>query len=73
MFPPDKEHKHRMVVELDGPLSQEKYDQYKKEMRQLARKYNARVVAGEHIKKPMMKKATASKTGRVRSRAKRNG
>ncbi len=71
MFPPDKEHKHRMVIEVDGPLSQEDYDQYKNEMKQLARKHHAKVVGGEHIRKHVAKKATASKTGR--SRAKRNG
>jgi hypothetical protein len=41
--PPQRQYRHRVVVEFTGPKSKKEYQEYTTALRQLLRKYKARI------------------------------
>jgi hypothetical protein len=51
MFAPESHEKHRLVLELPGggKLTQDKYKDYKKAVKAVAKKFGAKVAAAEFV------------------------
>ncbi len=63
MIAPDRFHKHRMVIELEGPVDQKAYDKYKADIQRVAEKHHAKVLEGEHVGKEKLWKEYVKKAG----------
>ncbi len=63
MIAPDRFHKHRMVIELEGPIDQTAYEEYKKDIERVAKKHHAKVLGGEQVGKKNLWKEYVKKMG----------
>ena len=49
---PKKGEKHRVVIEVKGPMAQKAFKAYKKELAAVIRRYKARAASREFVEEP---------------------
>ncbi len=52
MRPPKPREVYRMIIEVKGPKRKKAFDEFKAEIRKIARKHGARIAKREHVIAP---------------------
>lgn len=56
-LPPREREKHRVILELAGPIDKKSFSEYRKELEQVVKKHGARLAAKKLVKKPTKRPA----------------